>query len=339
VHLRSLLLTLFTILLLTDCKKPARNGPVIQQPDQPLEGYGGRSYKFGGVVKRNFDDNTNLGFWLYYPADTALKEAPVVVFNHGYGLWNPACYGGWIKHLVRRGNIVIFPRYQATLMTSPSTYTSNVAAAINRAFKEIASQPTWPQPIKSKLVYVGHSFGGVISANLALSPGTYSVPAPKAIILACPGTGNTSQGAASSYKMMSSKLKMLLITEADDNSNGTTFPDLLYNTTTYIPAANKNHITHVADKHGYPAITADHGEAAATDMTFDSGQRNTFINLSFSGTRIDATDYFCYWKLTDALMDCIFNKQGCETALGNTEAQKNMGKWSDGTQVKQLQVK
>ncbi len=291
------------------------------------------------MEKRNFDDNTNLGYWLYFPSDTAIKEAPVVVFNHGFGAWNPACYGGWIKHLVRKGNIVIFPRYQSTLLTSPSTFTSNVAVAINRAFKEIASNPGWPQPIKSKLVYVGHSYGAVISANLALSPNTYGVPAPRAIILACASTGNAPQGAASSYKMMSSKLKMLLITEEDDNTAGPTFSEMLYNSTTYIPAANKSYVTHMADNYGYPAITAEHGEAAATDMTYDSGQRNAIINLSFSSTRIDATDYFCYWKLTDALMDCVFNKQGCETAMGKTEAQKNMGNWSDGTPVKLLQVK
>jgi hypothetical protein len=159
------------------------------------------------------------------------------------------------------------------------------------------------------------------------------------MVLACPGTGTAPQGAASSYKAMSGKIKMLLITEEDDNRAGSTFADMLYSTTVYVPAANKNHVVHVADKHGKPAITADHGEAASTDMEFDSGQRNAVIDLSFTATRTDATDYYCYWRLTDALIDCALNAYGCNDALGNTPAQQFMGNWSDGTPIHPLQIK
>ncbi|WP_291911148.1 hypothetical protein [Chitinophaga sp. CB10] len=334
-----LLFVLFIPLLLhTACNKPEPEGPAIKQPVQPAEGYGGADYPYAGVAKLNYDDG-NAGFWLYYPQNPTPKEAPVVVFNHGYGAWNPACYGGWIRHLVRRGNIVIFPRYQATLVTTPAIYTSNAAAAISRALKVIAANPSWPQPIKGKYAYIGHSYGAVVSANLALTPVTYGVPGTKALVLACPGTGNAPQGAASSYKNMSSRIKMLLITEEYDNRAGTTFSDMLYKATTYITAANKNYIIHQADDHGTPAISANHGEAASTDMFFDSGQRNAVISASFTGTRTDATDYYCYWKLADALLDCALYQKGCDTALGRSAAQLYMGQWSDGTAVRPLLVK
>ncbi|WP_167021670.1 alpha/beta hydrolase fold domain-containing protein [Chitinophaga sp. Cy-1792] len=320
------------------CKKPSNQPAVIRQPDQPMEGYGSSSYTSSTVIKKNCDDG-NTGYWLYLPSDPMPKEAPVIVFNHGYGAWNPACYGAWIKHLVKKGNIVIFPRYQSTIVTNPATYTNNAAAAINRALKLLAADSTLPQPIKGKIAYIGHSYGGVIAANLAMTPATYGVPPPKAIMLACPGTGNAPQGALPSYKSMSSKVKMLLIVEEKDNSAGTTFADMLYSSTTYIPAANKTMITHMADPYGYPAITAEHGEAAATDMTFDSGQRNNIITLSFTSTRVDATDYYCYWRLTDALLDCAFHQQGCDNVYGDSTLVTNMGNWSDGQPLKPLVVR
>ncbi|MBV7529384.1 hypothetical protein [Chitinophaga sp. sic0106] len=336
--MRLLFLLLATLFSQTACNKPAPEVPSVKQPAQPAEGYGGAAYTNNDIGKVNFDDG-NTGFWLYYPMNPIPKEAPVIVFNHGYGAWNPACYGGWIRHLVRRGNIVIFPRYQATLVTTPAIYTSNAATAISRALKTIADNPSWPQPAKGKYAYVGHSYGAVVSANLALTPAAYGISAAKALILACPGTGNAPQGAAASYRNMSAKIKMLLLTEEDDNRAGTTFSDLLYTTTPYITASNKNFIIHQADNHGAPVISANHGEAASTDMWFDSGERNTVISASFTGTRTDATDYYYYWKLTDALLDCAFYQKGCDTALGNTTAQQYTGHWSDGQAVKPLLVK
>ncbi|MFB6453695.1 hypothetical protein ACE38W_00360 [Chitinophaga sp. Hz27] len=335
--MRTILYLTYAFLFLVACKKPSKDPAVIQQPGQPLEGYGSSSYQSSTVIKKNYDDG-NTGFWLYLPSEPSPKEAPVVVLNHGYGAWNPACYGAWIKHLVKKGNIVIFPRYQATIVTNPSTYSSNAAAAINRALKVLAANPGMPQPIKGKIAYIGHSYGGVIAANLAMSYSTYGIPAPKAVMLACPSTGNAPQGALPSYKSMSSKIKMLLVVEEKDNG-GASFADMLYNATTYISAANKTMITHLADPYGYPAITADHGEAAATDMTFDSGQKNSIISLAFSTTRVDATDYYCYWKLTDALLDCVFHQQGCPCVYGDSTAVTNMGKWSDGQAVKPLVVR
>ena len=36
---------------------------------------------------------------------------------------NPLYYGAWLDHLVKRGNIVVYPRYQATLLTPITEFT------------------------------------------------------------------------------------------------------------------------------------------------------------------------------------------------------------------------
>ena len=52
----------------------------------------------------------------------------------------------------------------------------------------------------------------------------------------------------------------------------------------------------------------------------------------------DAMDYFGLWKLFDGLCDAAFSGKNRQFALGNTPQQRFMGKWSDGTPVKELVI-
>lgn len=54
------------------------------------------------------------------PAQPAPKSAPLVIFLHGWTAMTPDTYRGWVNHLAKRGNIVVYPRYQAKLL-SPAT--------------------------------------------------------------------------------------------------------------------------------------------------------------------------------------------------------------------------
>jgi hypothetical protein len=53
---------------------------------------------------------------------------------------------------------------------------------------------------------------------------------------------------------------------------------------------------------------------------------------------LDALDWYGTWKLTDALLACVFAGAWCEHAFGNTPEQRFMGTWSDGVPVTELQV-
>ena len=52
----------------------------------------------------------------------------------------------------------------------------------------------------------------------------------------------------------------------------------------------------------------------------------------------DTLDYYGYWKLFDGLYGAAFYGVNREFALGNTPQQRFMGKWSDGTPVKELEI-
>ena len=57
-------------------------------------------------------------YWIYEPDRPKPKTAPVVIFLHGWSGTNPLYYGAWIDHIVKRGNIVVFPRYQSNILTA-----------------------------------------------------------------------------------------------------------------------------------------------------------------------------------------------------------------------------
>ena len=63
---------------------------------------------------------------------------------------------------------------------------------------------------------------------------------------------------------------------------------------------------------------------------------DSLVRRAFGTT--DALDYYGTWKLLDALTDAAFYGKNRKYALGDTPEQRYMGKWSDGTPVKELKV-
>lgn len=83
----------------------------------------------------------------------------------------------------------------------------------------------------------------------------------------------------------------------------------------------------ISDKHGSPSLKADHFTPFGT--TSDAGLQNY---------PTDTFDYYCLWKLFEALTDAAFYGKNWEYALDNTPQQRYMGKWSNGVPVKELIV-
>ncbi|HXC06981.1 MAG TPA: T9SS type A sorting domain-containing protein [Bacteroidia bacterium] len=308
------------------------------QPAQPATGYGGVAAPYASFTTFNADDGAT-GFMLYIPSAPHADSLPLIVFDHGFGEWNPLRYGRWIEHLVKRGNIVVFPRYQLSEYTTPSTsFTPNAVTGILRAIDTLRAHPTWTQPELDKVFYMGHSYGGLITANLATNYSSYHIPKPKAILMACPGYGTYPGGQLLSYSAMDSSIYVLDIFEKDDNVVDSTFALQVFNQTTAVPYAHKNLVIHFADSLGIPPVTSTHGESSCIDSTMDNGDRGIVMTQA-TYAYTDVTDFYCYWKLFDALEDCALTGNGCTTAFGDTHAQRNMGLWSNGTPVTLLDVR
>ncbi len=307
----------------------------ISGPPQPLDGPGGAAYVCDSVIFSDYARKPD-GYWLFEPAAPGLDSARVIVFLHGYGAYNPMIYGEWIKHLVRRGNIVIFPRYQRNLIfPRPPRFGRNAAQGIRDALVELDTG----QHVKPKvapLVIVGHSYGGVVAADLGVNFEKYKIPQPKGLLLCSPGSGPLKGGRLKSYEKMPEDTYLLIMLSDGDHVVGDRFGQLVYETAVNTP--HRNLIRQYRDEYGTNAIRDGHNESYSLLEDFDIGKRNFSSKRAMRIATLDAVDYYGYWKLLDALIDFTAEGIHYEYAFGNTPQQTYLGEWSDGTPIRPLEV-
>lgn len=309
-----------------------------QQPSQPTSGPGGNDYTHSAVTMRSYDPTLATGVFIFEPASPVPDSANVIVFVHGLSFVNPYIYGAWIKHLVRHGNIVIYPKYQNVLGTTPtSSFNANTILGIKRALDTLANAGH-VKPRLQNFAITGHSYGGLMAPNMAILAASSGFPVPKAVF-SCQGyTDLSGTTRLPDYSIMSSSTNLLIAVGDNDAVVGTTFGHFLMDSTVNIPTSHKNLVTHHSDTHGSPNIGSTHFEPGSIDSEFDSGEISFLISSGATLTTTDAVDYFCYWKLLDALLDCSFYGTHCNYAFGDTPEQHGMGNWSDGQPVVKLTV-
>jgi pimeloyl-ACP methyl ester carboxylesterase len=322
-------------------------------PSQPQTGPGGKQYVHASVIKNRYGKGGEE-YWLFEPDSPKPRTAPLIVFLHGWGGMNPLYYGAWIDHLVKRGNIVVYPRYQATLLTSMKDFTPNALIAIKDAISRLQSEQGHVRPDLNKFATVGHSAGGLLAASVAALGDESRLPRVRAVMSVEPGiTEAPISIPLADLKKIPSDTLLLALAGDQDGLAGDTDAKRIYYEATRIPADNKDFIMLVSDTHGTPNLLAGHRAPTALDKDYDSGE--SLSGAAGSADRIgnspqiqrrvrpetmmiNALDYYGTWKLFDALCDAAFNNKNREYALGNTPQQRFMGFWSDGTPVKELKV-
>ena len=310
----------------------------ISQPAQPTTGPGSNNFAFSGSTLYDYGTNANAdGFWLFEPSGPVPDSANVVVFIHGWGETNLKFYGAFIDRIVRAGNIVICPRYEKTVDTVYGTYTDSCARGIQRAL-EVLQTAGHVKPRLYNYFVLGHSMGGVLTANMSTLYNHYGLPKPLAAFSMQPGA-NITDLLLANYDGFPADVKYLIAIGHDDAVVDSTAGKILFYQTTAVPTSHKNLVCHYADNHGTPAITATHFEPGSLsgNSVYDDGETN-IVTLVSTASPPDAVDFYCYWKLWDALYNCALSGADCNIAFGNTDAQKYMGTWSDSTPVTQLYV-
>jgi acetyl esterase/lipase len=338
------------LLILPFLMKPEAATP----PGQPLTGPGGAEYKHAKVIK-NVYEKGDKEYWIFEPADPTPESAPLVVFNHGWGGTNPRVYGAWIDHIVRRGNIVVYPRYQDQWRYPPGRITGNAIEAVKSAIRRLQTDGH-VKPLLDDFAIVGHSAGAQITANMAGLAKETGLPQPKAILSVQPGKSWSKPEFTRIPLENLSKIpaNTLLLTVVGDEDHRARDIDAkrIFKESTQSPLSNKDYVIIFSDTHGRPALRAHHFSPCAPDESYDSKedlkrpfaqffaseQPEDFSKLERYLLSVDALDYYAYWKLFDGLCDAAFFGKNGQYALGNTPEQRYMGKWSDGKPVKELIV-
>lgn len=305
-------------------------------PGQPLCGPGGAEYAHHSVSFFDAAESAD-GYWLFEPADPKPDSAEVVIFLHGYGAYNPFAYGKWIKHLVAKGNIVIYPRYQKNIFWPRADFfPENAARGIRDALKVLQNDTGRVRPKLDKVAYIAHSYGGVIATNLACQWEKAGIPRPASMLLCQPGSGPLKGARLKDYCGLPSDMNLIVIVGEDDYVVGDEFGRLVFNTA--VNTQNRNFVVHRRSFNGQRWLLATHSEPYAYDLDFDTGVRNYTARRVLMASRLNEVDFNCYWKLGDALI--AYTREGLygEVAFGNTPDQRFMGKWADGTPIRELDV-
>lgn len=314
---------------------PVQAGAAITQPPQPESGPGGSDYAHRGW-RVHAGGSGSDAFYVFEPTRPRPARAPLAIVMHGY--FEFAGYAQaheLIRHTVRHGSVVVYPRWQTDAVTpcpGPFDIEPCMTSAVNGirgALAYLRARPGRVQPRLRRTSYFGHSFGGIITANLANRYRALDLPEPRAIFLEDPHDGgftgfdepaldDSLAGIPSSVKLQCHSGADGVISEPPKRnaSCNAIFPKL-----GHIPKRNTDLVLTRTDTHGTPPLSSRHGVCTARPGTADAYDWN-----------------FC-WKVWDALRRCAYSGRDCRHALGNTRAHRSHGRWSDGVPVTPLKVR
>lgn len=327
-------------------------------PGQPATGPGGKQYAHANVKKTRYGKG-NQEYWIFEPDTPKPASAPLIVLIHGWGGMNPLYYGAWLDHLVKRGNIVVYPRYQESLLTPVKDFLPSTLGAIKDAVTRLQKEPGHVKPDLNKFAVVGHSVGGLLAASVTALASESNLPKVRAVMSVEPGiTEAPINIPLADLKKIPADTLLLSVAGDQDTLVRDTDAKRIYYESTQVPAANKDFIMMVTDTHGTPSLQASHRAPTAMDREYDNGETisgapslngrmgnsssrpNGPANQSrrLDSMMVNALDFYGTWKLFDALCDAAFYGKNRQYALGNTREQRFMGVWSDGVPVKELKV-
>lgn len=312
----------------------------VTQPPQPKSGPGGRAHPYRGF-RVTAGGSGNDAWFAFEPARPRPRMAPLAIVMHGYGEF--AGYGtmyDFISHTVRRGSVVIYPRWQ-TGIAAPCPGPFNIEPCINSAVNGIRgalsylqSSSTRVHPLLRRTSYFGFSFGGIVTADMTNRFRSLRLPRPRAIFLDDPHDGglngfgepaldDTLAGIPRKTKFECHSGADGVISEpgkADSSCNA------VFHLIQQIPDRNKDLVLTHTDSHGQPTLSSAHGVCSAG------------TTLSGASNPANAYDWNFCWKVWDALRSCAYRGQNCRYALGNTPEHRSLGRWSDGTPVTPLKI-
>jgi acetyl esterase/lipase len=307
------------------CPAAAAAGePPAAARQPPAPGY---SYAHKAVKRQEFGSGAR-SYWLFEPAEPTPESAPVVVFNHGWYAYNPAAYGAWIEHLVRSGQIVIFPRYQADRLTPPSEFLANALSAVHDALDVLETSPVHIRPDRRRFALIGHSAGGNLAAQMAAIALDNNLPLPRAVVAVMPGEVVPSRD-PSLAKIPATTLLVVTAAE-DDRIVGDLRAREIFAQATAIPAARKKYVLFRTDLHGW--LVADHFAPTAASRDLNNGE-GLLLSLQFSRARVDAFDWAGFWRLADITIQAGFRGLTLDDATDHGTLFRHLGYWSDGRPV------
>jgi acetyl esterase/lipase len=283
--------------------------------------------------------------YVFLPSQPGLRAAaaPMVFFHHGWQGMNPLNFGALIDHLVRSGQVVIYPVYQQSEKTPPQIVTAQAAQANRRALSAL-QQRHGITPDAKRVLYYGYSMGAAISLTLALNPAAYQLPAPRALVLVAPGDahhvakGEQARSIIGPVEKLPADLPVALLTGAADTTIGLPTARLLASRLCHIKADRRVLMVLPSDAHAGRKVNAAHGSPGAPDSRYNFEPNRRDIPTHIAGragfeasASLNQLDFYGYWKVLDAMIDSLGKGYLPDSVFGSgTPQQVYLGRWADG---------
>jgi poly(3-hydroxybutyrate) depolymerase len=210
------------------------------------------------------------GVWLYRPAG---KPKDVVIFLHGQGgpeEAKPDNHLPWINHLVSRGSIVVYPRYEMDYEPDAMPF---IVDGLETAGEEVDLEGL-------PVLALGYSRGGGLAVEYGAAAAANDVPVPDAIIGVLPaGFGNAKE--RPDLSTLPQTIELLFMVGDQD---------------TVVGAQGAAFLSGRLRNAGFP------GENVHLDLVESSGD---FVADHFSPTDTTPAAKAAYWQPTDAVLDAL----------------------------------
>jgi dienelactone hydrolase len=335
-------------------------------PPQPKSGPGGSDYGASEVVKRAVG-RASAATYVFHAAGAPAEPRPVVVFLHAWGAVNPQLYGGWIEHLARKGNLVLYPRFQEVGRTRPADASDKAASLVKEALAALADDPA-AKPDLSRVALIGHSAGAGLAFNLAAVAKEKGLPAPK-LVFALMAGGLASDAKSRGIQLADlsqidpGTLVVAMIGDRDQRPSDQASRRLLREASE-VPADRKIFMRALSDSHGFPVLSATLASPASPKDAYDAAPiklppdpprdpkaprerapkwsadmvltgEQTVLVQQLGNNGIDTLDWLAFWRTFDMAAAAAFAGKDAQ-ALQNNGNFTDMGRWSDGWPVKRL---
>ena len=250
-----------------------------------------------------------------------------------------------IRHTVRKGSVVIYPRWQTGIATPcPGPVRHRAVHRPRRSTASAAPSPTCARARSDgcsrdvkRTSYFGFSFGGIVTANLANRYRSLHLPKPRAIFLDDPhdgaldrvrraGAGRLPVGHPVDREAAVPRPRRGRVLRAESRRTGRKLQRGLPDARDTSRSATRTSCSPTPTTTAHPTLAAIHGVCAAGPTRSRRSARptpTTGTSAGRSGTR---------------LRSCAYRGKDCRYALGNTRQHRSNGRWSDGVPVKPLKI-
>ena len=284
--------------------------------------------------------------YAFVPDAPLPEKAPVILFHHGWLGTSPKNFGALIDHLVRRGAVVIYPVYQDPPNTMPREVTALAGNADRAALAAV--EEAYPGMMeRGKTLYYGYSMGAAIALNLALAPGKYGLPPPRALALAAPGDahhvvrGAEAATIVGAVEKLPADLPVALMAGAADTSIGLPTARALAARLCHVRPDRRTLLIFPSDESGDVHIKAGHGSPGAPDSRYDFRDPRGPVPDRIparegfeASASLNKLDFNGYWKVVSGLLDWIESDRYPVEVFGLGAEARFLGLWADGTPYK-----